>query len=144
MANRISQVTDMYLRTRVEGASQLKLVVITYEGAMRFLRQAIETHNRREYKKTCELLIRSQNFIRELRNSLDMSVDEISPGLSRIYSYMIRRLIEAQSNKRLEPMKEVYKLLGELKSAWDQIDESEFSPEAKRPVGNEAGMKVVG
>ena len=110
-----------YMKARIESASPLGLIVIMYEATIKFLKLAREDFMNNDIESACDHLIRSQNIIRELQKSLDMDVKELSPKLYYIYDYMIRQLIQANVKRKVEPIDEVLRMLGELKEAWDTI-----------------------
>ena len=109
-----------YLRNKILNASPFELIIILYEGAIASILRAKEVSAPRRQHATCSSLIRAQNMIRELRNALDMSRGEIAAGLYRLYTYMIQRLIDANTCRKTEYLDEVLQMLTELKEAWVQ------------------------
>lgn len=107
-----------YLRSKILNASPMELIIILYEGAIASCAKALELFGPGRRKETCEALIRAQNMVRELRNSLDMSRGEIANGLYRLYGYMIQQLVEANVQRRRENVERVMQMLGELKETW--------------------------
>jgi len=110
--------TKAYLRSKILNASPMELVLILYDGAIASCTRARELFGAKRRAETCEALIRAQNMVRELRNSLDMSCGEIAHGLYRLYGYMIQRLVEANVQRRRESIDEVLEMLLELKTTW--------------------------
>jgi len=107
-----------YLRNKILNASPMELIIILYEGAIASCARARETFGAKRRTETCETLIKAQNMIRELRNSLDMSRGEIANGLYRLYGFMIQRLVEANVQRKPGNIDEVIRLLTELKQTW--------------------------
>jgi len=107
-----------YLKQKVERATPTELIVLLYEGEIKFLNQAKEEARNGDLPKRCENLIKAQDVLRELRNALDMSVTEISPKLKSLYNYMIEKLVQANLEKKDEHIDEVLKLVTELKDVW--------------------------
>ena len=71
------------------------------------------------------------SIIKGLWNSLDYdNGGGIAENLGDLYDYMVRRLLEANSENDPERLDEVAGLLGEIKSAWDALPE-----DVKRPPG---------
>jgi len=57
-----------------------------------------------------------------LQLSLDKSgADEIGERLDALYEYMVTRLIHANLNNDIGALNEIHLLLGEIKSAWEEI-----------------------
>lgn len=109
-----------YQQTSVQTASPGQLIIMLYDGAIRFLKQGIAGIEERDITKANNALIRAQNIINELTASLNMDIP-ISRNLLEIYDYMVRRLIEANMKKDVKPAQEVLSHLQELRSAWVQI-----------------------
>ncbi len=112
-----------YLRSKILNASPMELIMILYEGAIASCARARELFGAKQRSETCDALIRAQNMIRELRNSLDMSRGEIAQGLYRLYGYMIQRLVEANVQRKRENVDEVVRMLTELKQTWTEAVE---------------------
>ncbi|MBN1916586.1 MAG: flagellar export chaperone FliS [Verrucomicrobia bacterium] len=118
-----------YLRSKILNASPMELVIILYEGAIAACTKARELFGPGHRREACDALIRAQNMVRELRNSLDMSRGDIAGGLYRLYSYMIQRLVEANVRRKPEHINEVLHMLGELKRTWiDAIEKHGGEP----------------
>lgn len=117
-------VYQAYRTTQVQTASPADLLLLLYDGAIKWCRQAeihLDNGDREEAHKA---LLRSQDIIDELMVSLDHSAGPIAEGLSQLYDYMRWRLIEANIQKNKEPIAEVVKMLEELRETWDQAAKS--------------------
>jgi flagellar secretion chaperone FliS len=98
------------------------LVVMLMDGALERIATARGCMQRGETTEKARLLNRTASIIAELRGSLDMSAGgQIAANLSALYEYMNHRLLSALANNQIEPLDEVSKLLGEIRSAWVQI-----------------------
>ena len=109
-----------YQQSSVQTASPGQLVVMLYDGAIRFVKLGIMGIEERDIAKANNALIRAQNIINELIASLNFDIP-ISRNLLEIYDYMVRRLIEANLKKVKGPAEEVLTYLEELRGAWAQI-----------------------
>jgi flagellar protein FliS len=118
-----SAYANVGMETGVMAASPHKLIVMLFEGAM--LQVTIATHNMKAgaTAKRGKAISRAIAFIETgLRASLNKKVGgELALKLDSLYEYMSRRLLEANTKASVEPLEEVYRLLGELKSAWEAI-----------------------
>lgn len=118
-----SAYANVGMETGVMAASPHKLIVMLFEGAM--LQVTIATQGMKEgaTAKRGKAISRAIAFIETgLRASLNKKVGgELALKLDSLYEYMSRRLLEANTKASLEPLEEVYRLLGELKSAWEAI-----------------------
>jgi flagellar protein FliS len=99
----------------VEDKSQVLLML--YDGAIRFLAQALEALQSRDYEGANRFIVRAQSVIAELKSALNMEY-EVAESLSKLYDYFNRRLIEANERKENAPLIEVQGYLKELRETW--------------------------
>lgn len=113
---------ERYLETAVETASPARLIVMLYDGALRFIHEAAYAMRQRDYETQNAKLLRAQKILAELISSLDFDKGgEIAENLFRLYTYMYNQLVEANINDSLENLEHVTNLLSELREAWDAI-----------------------
>ena len=115
LKNPYSKIEDNAVFT----ASKEELTLMLYEGALKFINQAIEATENNNLEKANGLVIRVEDIIREFQITLDFKY-EISNQLNSLYDYMHRRLIEANMNKNIEIMKEVRDMLREFRDMWKE------------------------
>ncbi len=114
--------TNRYLETAVETASPVRLVVMLYDGAIRFLHEALHAIQNRDYETKNLKYQRAQKILAELISSLDFEKGgEIAENLFRLYTYMYNQLVEANIQDSVERTEHVIHLLSELREAWDTI-----------------------
>jgi len=110
-----------YKKTQVQTADQGSLILMCYDGAIGFLKQARQAHRDNDFKSFSSFLIRAQNILWELNNSLNLEAGELAYNLESLYNYMIRRIIDAEYKDSTEPVDEVVGFLEELKESWVKI-----------------------
>ena len=115
-----AEVYQNYLRNQVQTASPEKLLLMLYDGAIRFLGQAEAACGEREWEKTNNFLLRAQEIITELICTLNPEAGEVAGQLGSLYEYMLRRLGEANVKKEAGAISEVKGLLAELREAWQE------------------------
>lgn len=115
----ISNKVMIYKTQQVMTASPQELVMMLYNGAIRFVTESIRAIEAKELSKAHEANIRAQNIVRELMNSLDMN-NEVSQGLYQLYDYLEFRLIQANVKKDPEQLEEAKTMLTELRDTWFQ------------------------
>lgn len=121
--------TAEYTKNTILTASDAKLVVLMYEGAIRFVRQA-SFHLKHENTAGCgQAISRAYNVLSELRLSLDMNsgdekADELAKDLTGLYSFMMQQLVDANVNRDMKVLESVEELLDTLKSGWDGVLET--------------------
>ena len=100
-------------------ASKEELTLMLYEGALKFMNQAIDATESADTQKAHTLIIRVEDIIREFQITLDFQY-EISNQLNSLYDYMHHRLIEANMKKDIEIMKEVRDMLRDFRDTWKE------------------------
>jgi flagellar secretion chaperone FliS len=110
-----------YTESSVLTASPERLVVMLYDGAIRFLNQSAAAMREGQKDRSREKMRRAEAIVDELNISLDMSYGEIPQRLREIYMFCKRSLHTA--NVQVEParIEAVTKLLAELRESWDEI-----------------------
>jgi flagellar secretion chaperone FliS len=110
-----------YRETTIMTASPEQLVVMLYDGAGRFLRQAEVTMGDGSYIQAGERLSRAEAILDELLATLDMDAGEIAERLQAIYIFCKSRLIEARIERDPVRVAQVARLLAELRGAWANV-----------------------
>lgn len=113
------------LETGVAASSPHQLIVMLFDGALVAVRNAITHMKAGDVPKKGQAISKAIMIIDDgLRMSLDKKAGgEIAANLDALYAYMSGRLLEANLHNRIDYLEEVYRLLADLKSAWDAIGE---------------------
>ena len=112
---------QQYKNTQIETASQEKLLLMLYDGAIKFTKQAIKGIKEENYELKNNALNRVQAILSEFQATLDHDQDpELTANLDALYDYMNRRLIEGNVENNTDPIKEVLDMLKELRETWQQ------------------------
>jgi flagellar secretion chaperone FliS len=116
------QYSQAYQKAAVNTVDQRKLIVMLYDGAIKFLTQAVEKMQKDEVYEAHTNLIRGKSIIAELLSSLNLeNGGDIARNLQRLYAYMFNELIDANLNKDPERVQRVVHLLKELRMAWQNL-----------------------
>ncbi len=127
-----------YRQTSIETASPAKLLLMLFDGAIKFLNQAIEEIDKQDVEGANRYLQKAQDIVNELMINLDMNI-EISYNLYALYSYLYNRLIEANIKKDRTIAGEVLQFLEEFRETWAQ---AAVDPNSKAKT--ETGINVQG
>ena len=114
-----------YIKQEVEGATKGKLVLLLYDGAIKFMRVATKAIEENNIQEAHNNIMKAQNIIYELMSTLNMDVGDISRNLMRLYDFMIWQLIEANKEKSKEKVDNVIKLMSSLREAWREVVQKE-------------------
>jgi len=135
---------NAYKANEISTVSQSRLIVMLYEGAMRFLKIAKESMTPRKYDIVNNNIIKAQDIITDLMLSLNLEEGkEVASNLLSLYVYMKKRLLEANMRKDTKIIEEVVELLTQLKTAWDELDRKEVSNQSSSPSRN-TGISITG
>ena len=116
-----------YQTQAVFTASPGQLVLMLYDGALRFLghaRDALQApeDSPRRIEIINNNLIKAQNILAELKGNLNHEIGgDHAANLDRLYEYYIRRLLEANMKKKVEPVIEIETLVRQLRDAWAEM-----------------------
>jgi flagellar secretion chaperone FliS len=110
-----------YTESSVLTAPREQLVVMLYDGAIRFLSQsavALRANNRKVFLDRVQ---RGEAIIRELNVTLDMRQGDVAERLRAIYQFCNAHLTTATIQSDPKKIDDVIRLLSELREAWQQI-----------------------
>jgi len=113
--------TAAYQQQSILTATPGKLVVMLYDGAVRFLKQAAAAMRDERRAQADERLRRADAIIEELQLTLDLDAGEIASNLQGIYVFSRRHLNEARVERDPEKIDQVAGMLSELRGSWAQI-----------------------
>jgi flagellar protein FliS len=109
-----------YRRGTVLAATPGQLVVLLYDGARRFMRQAAVAMGDGEVERAHKALRNSERIIRHLDGTLDFEQGDIPHRLHAIYLFSLSHLNAARMTQDPGKVEQVSELLGELREAWSQ------------------------
>lgn len=134
---------NYYRETQIKTASRGKLVVLLYDGLIRFLDIAIENLPHKRYDVVNANILKAQDIIAELIMALNMEAGDISQKLLSIYSFLNVKLIDGNMKKDAESIKFVRRMVSELREAWKKVahDNPGTAPRGKKKIG---GIDVAG
>ncbi|MFZ5591474.1 MAG: flagellar export chaperone FliS [Bacillota bacterium] len=108
---------QQYRQNAVNSAAPGELTLMLYNGAIKFLHQAREAIAAKDVPGAHEALVRAQEIIQYLFDTLDMQY-EIAGNLAALYDFILRQLRQANIKKDVGPVEEVLPLLEDLRDTW--------------------------
>ena len=114
---------DAYKRQDVLTATPADLVVMLYDALKKNIMQARRGLERKNIQSTHDHLMKAQEIVTELVNSLDMNYD-ISTELLSLYEFMLTSLEDANIQKKPELLTPVIDIVDSLREAWQEIAQS--------------------
>jgi flagellar secretion chaperone FliS len=113
------EASGEYLRNAVLTATSEQLVLMLYDGAIRFAHKARQALEHKEFETSCEALLRAQRIVQELQAGLRPEVD---PGVCRqmsdLYTFVLDRLIGANMKHDTVLIDEALQILEHQRETW--------------------------
>jgi len=139
-----SRYSQAYKKAAVSTVDQRKLIVMLYDGAIKFLTIAVDKMTKGDAYESHRNLIRGKSIIAELLASLNMEAGgEIARNLQRLYTYMFNELIEANLKNDTERVGMVINLLKDLRLGWQGIKQEASEDEDKQPAATARATKNI-
>ena len=118
--NGVKAYQDASITTQSKG----RLIVMLYEGAIKFLKLAIKETEAGNPEAKGKYIVKAKEIILELNAVVDMEGGgEIAGNLRSLYCFMNKRLSEANVKQDPQRIREVIAMLEELNQGWKVIAE---------------------
>ena len=115
---------DTYRRTAVQSSSPIQLVVMLYDGALRFCGEARGAILRRDVAAKGKALSKALAIVGELQGTLDLERGgDVAVSLHQLYSFLTDRLMAASFSQSVEPLDQAVRVLTNLRDGWAGVDE---------------------
>ena len=112
-----------YLENQVKTATPGKLLVMTFDGAIRFSRIALEKMKEHKLDEQSLNISKVQNILIELMSTLNHKVDsQLAANLDALYTYMFDQLTDANIHDNTQALEEVIQMLIELRMSWAEAE----------------------
>lgn len=119
--NPYAKSAEQYKKQQIETATPEEILIMLYDGAIRFLLVAKKGIDENNIEKTHNNLIKAQHIILEFMESLDMEIGgNIALNLYRLYEYLHHQLVQANIKKDVAMIDEVLDHLRRLKTTWEE------------------------
>ena len=109
-----------YQNNKVLAASPAELTLMLYNGAIKFCNIAEAAIEKKDMDKAHTNIVKVEKIIEYLRNTLDMSYP-VAQDFENMYSYIDRRLVEANVGKDVEILKEVNEHMHAIRDNWIEV-----------------------
>ncbi|OQX05511.1 MAG: flagellar export chaperone FliS [Desulfobulbaceae bacterium A2] len=129
-----------YLNQQITTASPEQILIMLYDGALRFLAQAGTAIEQRQVEQRNHYIGKVSNIITELSATLDHEVGgQIADDLAALYDFMLRELHRANIKNDMQALATVEHLLTDLRETWVQaIDIARHANMTSPPAGSGA------
>lgn len=115
----MSNPYQKYKQTSIQSASREKILLMLYEGAIRFTKLAIKACEEKKIADRGYNLGRAYDIIMELNNTLDHKVGgEIAMRLEQLYMYIMEEYTKANISGKAEHLHNALKVIENLHEGW--------------------------
>ena len=132
---------NQYQQNQVHTASPEQILLMLYDGAIRFTRRAIAGIEENQPELKSSGISKTMAIISEFSNSLDREIGgHIAEDLDALYEFMLRELISANLQNDVEKLRNVEKLLMDLRQTWGEavtISRKEMGVAASASINNQ-------
>jgi flagellar protein FliS len=144
-----SQAGQSYRQVAAQTASPGHLVLMLFDGAIRFLERALagfEENDPLQFHQTIHNNVtRAQAILRELDLSLDLERGgEFAGTMRRLYDYFDHCLYESNRQKSDHGIREVLRHLAILRDAWAEMLHQSGAPAAREAPAEAPALATLG
>lgn len=116
-------LANPYKRASIQTASRERLLLMLYDGLIRFVLQAKEAIAERNVQSANRFLQRAQDIVMELRTTLDRdAAPELCNSLQELYTYLYGKLVDANRLKDCAHLDEILPMIQELRDAFAEAE----------------------
>ena len=117
---------SVYQETAVNTANSLQLVVMLYDGAIRFLNQAVAAVQTKDMRTKATTDDKALAIVQHLSLTLDTTQGKkVADELDRLYEYVTEKIVEGSGKLQTKEFQEAIKVLTILRSGWAELAERE-------------------
>jgi flagellar protein FliS len=117
----LERLYQKYQKNQVMTVSNEKLLLMLFEGLVRFIKSAQSALVKGDIAEVSNNLIKAQSILCELMASLDRSTGKLADDLFGIYEFMYRSLVEANVKKDEDKIQQVLEMAVDLQETWTEV-----------------------
>lgn len=122
-----------YKNTSVQSASKEKILLMLYEGAIRFIKQAMVAIDKKDIAERGMNIGRAFDIVMELNNTLNFEVGgDLALRLEQLYMFVTDQLTQANIKNDKVPLQHALKTMETLYSGWVEAVEKLKREEASK------------
>lgn len=113
---------NAYKQNEISTSSQGKLILMMYEGAIKFTKMALQSMDTGDIAGKAKYIGKIHDIVNELSVSLDLkNGGEVTARLETLYQFVLRQLTLANIKSDRQALESIIKVLEPLHDAWVQI-----------------------
>jgi flagellar protein FliS len=125
---------NTYRQTEIQSRTPLELVVMLYDGALRFTADARDAMVRKDIRSRQQNISRALAIVSELQSTLDMdSGGDVAQQLDKLYGFVRDRLMDASMKQEIQPLDDARRVLTTLREGWLAISRASAAAAPPQP-----------
>lgn len=109
-----------YNNSKIQTATPAELTLLLYEGAIKFTNIAIVAMEKNDVQKAHDNIMKTEKIIEEFQATLDHKYP-VAKDFEAVYSYLLKRLFDANIRKDPEILEEVLRHLRTMRDTWKEV-----------------------
>lgn len=109
-----------YNNSKIQTATPAELTLLLYEGAIKFTNIAIVAMEKNDVQKAHDNIMKTEKIIEEFQATLDHKYP-VAKDFETVYSYLLKRLFDANIRKDPEILEEVLRHLRTMRDTWKEV-----------------------
>lgn len=115
-----------YRQNAVMGASPVQLIVMLYDGALRFMTEGKQAMLAKDYETKNLKFQRAQKIVMELISTLDIrNGGEVATNLLSLYSFVLNELVEGNVSDDATHIDNAFRTMSELRESWVELERNQ-------------------
>jgi len=120
-----SKYHNQYRKNQISTSSQGRLILMMYEGAIRFTSLAMESMAKGDTANQGKYIQKAHDIVNELSLALDFKKGgDVAPRLESLYQFVLSQLTLANIKSDKKPLQVILNILNPLLEAWTQLHEA--------------------
>jgi flagellar protein FliS len=112
-----------YRQNAVMGASPIQLVIMLYDGALRFIEEGKRAMADKDFDTKNTKFQRAQKIVMELISTLDIrNGGEVATNLLSLYTFVLNELVEGNVSDKEVHIDNAYRTMSELRESWVELE----------------------
>ena len=117
-----SRFHNEYRKNEISTSSQGKLIIMMYEGAVKFVKMAMEGLDNNDLSKKGIYINKTHDIINELSFALDMKKGgDVAIRLETLYQFILHQLTLANIKSDRKALESIINVLVPLHEAWTEL-----------------------
>ena len=126
-------VLKEYSESSVAGEGQLKLTIMLYEAAAKFLNQAKDNIKRKEIEEAHNNLTKAKRIVVHFLHTTNPESGELAMNLHRLYIFLFEKIALANVHKSIDEVDAALRILGKLLDGWKELQQKTTPATAPPP-----------